>query len=70
MIPIEYFPGKDLKSALDDLGNEAYRHIGVRDDLRYDQLVKSISSITSVPNLCFQFLYITWRQGIQWVNMC
>ncbi|PIG79218.1 hypothetical protein AARAC_011830 [Aspergillus arachidicola] len=45
-IPSEYFPGRRSNNALGDLEDEIYRHLGIRDDMKRDELVKAITGST------------------------
>ena len=52
-IPDGFFPGRRSNNALQDLGDEIYNRSGVRDDMKRDELVKSIMAIA--------FLYPTFQ---------
>ncbi|KAJ9372674.1 hypothetical protein DTO282E5_2707 [Paecilomyces variotii] len=54
-IPDGFFPGRRSNNALEDLGDEIYRYSGVRDDMKRDELVKSIMG--PIP----AFLYPTFQ---------
>lgn len=55
-IPSEFFPGRRSNSALEDIGDEIYSRSGVRDDMKRDELVKSIMGR---PSIFPSFLYPT-----------
>ncbi|RJE18780.1 hypothetical protein PHISCL_08881 [Aspergillus sclerotialis] len=44
----EFFPGRRSNNALDDIEGEIYRHSGVRDDMKRDELVKAIMCWPSI----------------------
>ncbi|OGM39591.1 hypothetical protein ABOM_011954 [Aspergillus bombycis] len=44
-VPSEYLIGKGLRTPLEDIEDEIYRHTGVHDAVQRDQLVKSISGV-------------------------
>lgn len=58
-IPSGFFPGRISDNALNDIGNEIYRHSGVHDDWKRDELVKSI---VGRPCVSLPFLRIRYKQ--------
>lgn len=58
-IPSGFFPERISNNALKDIGDEIYRYSGVRDDLKRDELLRSI---IGRPNVSLPFPRIRYEQ--------